>query len=427
MEEKQYDPFTEMCKFVVDSGPFDGFRAVEHIIHGKQATTVIADNMQTVHNFCSNNYSGLASDERIIAAAEETMKTHGYGLSSAPLMCGFQNIHKKLEKELAKFHGTEDAILFPSGYHTNVGVFQACFTDQDAIFSDQENHASIIDGIRLCRSKKYVFRHLDLEHLEEQLKSAQEYRFRCIVTEGIFSMEADILDLPKYIALAKKYNAMIYLDECHSAGVIGKTGRGCIEYWGCDPNDCHFISSTLGKAIGGGGGGYTTGRKEIIDYLRQTCRTFIFSNSLCSPIIGASLRALRIFDEDPGMFERLRQNGLRFRQGMRKNGFYIYGSDDCPICPVLIKVAIYCRHFEVQLMKKGFYTIGLAFPVIPQGTARLRIIVTLNHTYEQIDGLVNAFKEIADEIDFFNKTKDIEGPDTVKSLASPMIQLNPKL
>ena len=428
MEQSPNEQFTDMCKMIVENGPFDGFRAVEHIIHGKQDTTVVADNMQTVHNFCSNNYSGLAGDPRIIQAAKDTMDTHGYGMSSAPLMCGFQNIHKKLERALADFHGTEDTILFPSGYHTNVGVYQACFNEDDAIFSDQENHASIIDGIRLCKAKKYVFRHLDLEHLEEQLKSAQDYRYRCIVTEGIFSMEADILDLPKYIALAKKYNALIYLDECHSAGVIGKTGRGCVEYWGWDPNEWFLISSTLGKAIGGGGGGYTTGRKAIIDYLRQTCRTFIFSNSLCSPIVGASLRALKMFEEDSGMIEKLRLNGLRFREGMRKNGFYIYGSDDCPICPVLIKITPICKHFEVELMKKGFYTIGLAFPVIPQGTARLRIIITRTHTHEQIDGLVQAFKEIADEWDFFNKAKEVPGPDNnYKVITSRHLEARSKL
>lgn len=415
----EQDPFVEYCSFITESGPFDGFKAVERVIHGKQATTVVADNNQTVHNFCSNNYSGLASDPRIVKAAEDTLKTHGYGLSSAPLMCGFQNIHKKLEQELAKFHGTEDTLLYPSGYHTNVGVFQACFNQQDAIFSDAENHASIIDGIRLSKAKKYVYRHLDLEHLEEQLKAAQDYRFRCIVTEGIFSMEADILDLPKYIELAKKYKAMIYLDECHSVGVLGKTGRGCIEYHGCDPNDIHFISSTLGKAIGGGGGGYTTGRKAIIDYLRQTSRTFIFSNSLCSPIIGASLKAIEIFDETPGMSEQMRSNGIRFREGMRKNGFFIYGSDDCPICPVLVKTAAFSRHFETELMKKGYYTIALAYPVIPVGTARLRIIVTLNHTHEQIDGLVQAFKEVAEECDFFEKVNyhnnDIKGHTAIQT------------
>lgn len=328
MEKKEEHPFVQYCDFIVESGPFDGLRALEHIIHGKQNSTVVADNNQTVHNFCSNNYSGLASDPRIVKAAEETLKTHGYGLSSAPLMCGFQDIHKKLEKELAKFHSTEDTLLYPSGYHTNVGVFQACFNKEDAIFSDAENHASIIDGIRLSKAKKYVYRHLDIDHLEEQLKKAQDYRFRCIVTEGCFSMEADILDLPKYIALAKKYDALIYLDECHSIGVLGKTGRGCIEYHNCDPNDIHFISSTLGKAIGGGGGGYTTGRKSIIDYLRQTSRTFVFSNSLCSPIIGASLKALEIFNNDTTICERLRTNGNRFRDGMLANGFYVYGKGD---------------------------------------------------------------------------------------------------
>jgi len=331
------DPFVDYCHYVVESGPFDGYRAILHVINGKQDSVIENEDKLTLNNFTSNNYTGLASDPRIVEAAMKIMKTHGYGMSSAPLMCGFQNIHKELERKLSEFHGTEDCILYPSGYHTNVGVFQACFGSQDAIFSDAENHASIIDGIRLSKAKRFVYKHLDTDQLEEQLKNAQDYRFRCIVTEGVFSMEADILDLPKYIELAKKYNAMIYLDECHSSGVLGKTGRGCVEHHGVDINDIHMLSGTLGKAIGGGGGGYTTGRKEIIDYLRQTSRTFIFSNSLCSPIIGASLRALEIFEEDYGLFERIRENGRRFRRGMRANGFYIYGSDDCPICPVFAK------------------------------------------------------------------------------------------
>ena len=400
------DEFVQYCSFVVESGPFDGYRALEHIIHGKQDTVVVADNMQTVNNFCSNNYSGLASDPRIIKAAEDTLKTHGYGLSSAPLMCGYQNIHKQLERKIAEYHGTEDALLYPSGYHTNLGTFQACFNEQDAIFSDTENHASIIDGIRLSKAKKFVYRHLDIDQLEEQLKGAMDYRFRVIVTEGIFSMEADILDLKAYVALAKKYNAMIYLDECHSIGVIGKTGRGCVEYSGVEPSDIHFISSTLGKAIGGGGGGYTTGKKAIIDYLRQTSRTFVFSNSLCSPIIGASLKAFDIMMKDTERVETLRLNGLRFRRQMIENGFTVYGSEDCPICPIFVRDTFYSRHFETQLMKKGYYTIGLASPAIPLGTARLRIIVTATHTHEQIDGLAKSFKEIADDCDFHEDMKN---------------------
>ncbi|CAI2369794.1 unnamed protein product [Moneuplotes crassus] len=406
MEKKAQDEFVEYCDFIVKSGPFDGYQAVEHIIHGKQGSTVVADNMQTVHNFCSNNYSGLAGDPRMVEAAAETMKTHGYGLSSAPLMCGYQDIHKKLERVIADFHGTEDAILYPSGYHTNLGLFQACFNENDALFSDQENHASIIDGMRLCKAKKFVYKHLDTKHLEEQLKKADEYRFKCIVTEGIFSMEADILDLQEYVRIAKKYNAMIYLDECHSVGTIGKTGRGCIEYSGVDPKDITLISSTLGKAVGGGGGGYTAASKPIVDFLRQTSRTFIFSNSLSSPIIGASLRAFEILEEEQWRFTKLKENSLRFRNGMRKNGFYIYGSDDCPICPVFFRDVYYSKYFEVGLMKLGYYTIALAYPVIPMNTARTRIIITAIHTNEQIDGLVDAFKFLADNSTFFEDMKN---------------------
>lgn len=402
MEQKD-DPLVDYCDFVVNSGPFDGYKAILHIFKSKQDTIVEHSEYNTLQNFTSNNYSGLAGDDRMVEAAYETMKKYGYGMSSAPLMCGFQDIHKKLEDKLSEFHSTEDTILYPSGYHTNVGLFQALFNSADCIFSDEENHSSIIDGCRLSTAKTFVYRHLDLEHLEEQLKKADEYRFKCIVTEGIFSMEADILELDKYVALAKKYDAIIYLDECHSVGVLGKTGRGCIEYRGVNPDDIHIMSSTLGKAIGGGGGGYTTGKKAIIEYLRQTSRTFIFSNSLATPIIGASLKALEIFEEDYSRFETLRLNGLRYRQKMREHGFFIYGSDDCPVCPVLLFMPRPTRYIETGLYKKGYYTIGLAYPVIAQGTARVRIIVTTTHTHAQIDGLANAFKELADEINFFEQ------------------------
>ena len=401
--EEETDQLEEFCKFVVDSGPFDGYRAVLHILDSKQDTIVEHKEYSTLHNFTSNNYTGLAGDQRMVDAATETMKKYGYGMSSAPLMCGFQSIHQELERKLSEFHGTEDTVLYPSGYHTNVGLFQALFGENDCIFSDAENHSSIIDGCRLSKAKTFVYRHLDLDHLEEQLKKAEGYRFKCIVTEGVFSMEADILDLPKYIALAKKYDCIFYLDECHSVGVLGKTGRGCIEYHNVDPKDVHIMSSTLGKAIGGGGGGYTTGKKAVMEYLRQTSRTFIFSNSLCAPIVGASIKAVDILSNNPSIFEQLRVNGQRFRRGMRNNGFFIYGSDDCPICPVLLYDPKPTRYIEIGLYKKGYYTIGLAFPVIAKGTARMRIIVTAIHTNEQIDGLCQSFKELADEVDFFEK------------------------
>lgn len=320
-------------------------------------------------------------------------------------MCGFQDIHQLLERKLTEFHGTEDTLIYPSGYHTNVGTFAACFGSEDAIFSDENNHSSIIDGIRLSKAKRFVYKHLDIDMLEEQLKSAQDYRFRCIVTEGIFSMEGEILNLPKYLALAKKYKAVFYLDECHATGVIGKTGRGSVEYWGLKPSDVDVISSTMGKAISGGGGGYTTGRKYIIEYLRQTSKTFIFSNSLCSPVIGGALRALEIFNEDPGIFERIRTKGKRFREGMTKAGFFVYGDTDCPICPVSVRDEHLARHFEIELFKKGYYTIGLGFPLFPQGMSRLRIIITAKHTVEQVDGLIQAFKEVADECNFWELMK----------------------
>ena len=427
MEDKPNN-LAEYCQFVVDSGPFDGHKAILHVIDSKQDAVIDHKEYNTLINFTSNNYSGLAGDQRMVDAATETMKKFGYGMSSAPLMCGFQTIHQELEARLSDFHGTEDTVLYPSGYHTNVGLFNALFGKYDCIFSDAENHASIIDGCRLSKAKTFVYRHLDIDHLEELLQQAEDYRFKCIVTEGVFSMEADILDLPKYIALAKKYNAIIYLDECHSVGVLGKTGRGCIEYHGVDPKDIDIMSSTLGKAIGGGGGGYTTGSKAVMDYLRQVSRTFIFSNSLCAPIIGASLKALDILNSSPKIFERLRLNGLRFRKNMRANGFYIYGSDDCPICPVLLYEIGVARKIETELYKYGYYTIALAYPVVALKTARMRIIVTANHTYEQIDGLSKAFKELADKYDFFEKYHKRYAAE-LGTFAEPLNQItyNPKL
>lgn len=233
-------------------------------------------------------------------------------------------------------------------------------------------------------------------------------RFRCIVTEGIFSMDGDILELPKYIALAKKYKAIFYLDECHSTGVLGKTGRGSVEYWGANPDDVDLISSTLGKAVSGGGGGYTTGKKNLIEYLRQTSKTFIFSNSLCSPIIGASREALRILKADTSIFEKIRIKGLRFRKGMEKEGFKVYGDYDCPICPVCLYDEYVGKQFEIKLFEKGYYTIGIGFPIFPQGTARIRIIITAIHTNEQIDGLIQAFVKIAEELNYFEIMKDYD-------------------
>jgi len=406
-ETPDYSGFSKHCETAFDNLPFYNYKKEIHAIHGKQQDIVVAnDTLDTLVNFCSNNYTGLAADDRIIAAAKRTLDTHGYGLSSAPLMCGFQDIHQKLEKELSAFHGTEDTCLYPSGYHSNLGIFAACFGSEDAVFSDELNHSSIIDGIRLCKAKKYVFDHLDLEMLEEQLKDAQDCRFRCIVTEGIFSMDGDIVNLPKYLALAKKYKAIFYLDECHATGVIGETGRGTIEHFGLKPSDVDLISSTLGKAISGGGGGYTTGKKHMVEYLRQTSKTFIFSNSLCSPIIGASREALKIFNDDPSIFKRIREKGLRFRTGIQKAGFFVYGDQDCPICPVSTVDEHITKHFETELFKRGFYTIGLGFPLFTQGKSRLRIIVTATHTLEQIDGLIKALSDIAHEINFW---KVLEG------------------
>lgn len=339
------------------------------------------------------------------------METRGFGVASAPLMCGYTDIHKELEDELTSFHGTDATVLYPSGYHANLGFFHACFGSGDLIISDSKNHASIVDGIRLSKAKKSIYKHIDFDHLESILQDAQgSYGYICVVTEGVYSMDADIIDLKRVVELCNEYNAILYLDDCHGSGVIGKTGRGTPEYCGVDINEIPVYTSTIGKGISGSGGGYTTGRADMINWLKHRSRTFIYSNSLAAPNVAVAVKAIKILKESPEIFETLVNHAHRFRKGMKKNGFEIYGDDDCAICPIKIHDSKWAKDFETILGKRGIYVIAVGWPAGNIGEARIRIILSYLHSNEQIDRLIKEFKEVADEMNFFEKYANYTKP-----------------
>lgn len=298
----------------------------------------ISVNGQEVLNFCANNYLGLANNPRVCQAAKDTIDSHGYGMSSVRFICGTQDIHKQLEKKIAEFHGMEDAIIYPSGFDANSGFFEAVLTPQDAVISDALNHASIIDGIRLCKATRKRYQHMNMADLEKCLVEVKDSRLKIIVTDGVFSMDGDIAPLPEIVALAKKYGAITFIDEAHSSGIFGPTGRGTQEYFGMK-NQVDVINSTLGKALGGGNGGYTAGKKEVIEVLRNKGRTYLFSNTVSPSIVGASLEVFKMLDESSVLLDSLRANTKQFRVGIKAAGFNIMGHDDCPIVPVLLGCA----------------------------------------------------------------------------------------
>ena len=352
----------------------------------------------------------------MIECAKKTLDERGFGMASAPLMSGQQDLHKLLEQDLSDFHGTDKTVIFPSGYHANLGWFATLFNQKDVIISDQLNHASIIDGIKLSKCDKVVYKHLDNDSLEEKLKETQGYRRRCVVTEGVFSMDADIVDLKRIVKLCKKYNAVLFLDDCHGVAIIGKSGRGTPEYCGVPMEDIDGYIATMGKGLSGGGGGYITGSYPIMIYLKQRCRTYIFSNALPPTTVNGAREALRIFNRRPGMFEEHRQKAHKFRSLMRGYGFEILGNDDCPICPVFLKDEIIARKIELELLGKGVYTILVAYPVIQRAKARMRCIITMGHTDEMIEKAAKAFKEVADENNYWEYIKVWEAKQKQKSI-----------
>ena len=369
----------------------------ERIITTPQGANVHVSTGEDVVIMCANNYLGLSSHPEVIQAAKDALDTHGFGMSSVRFICGTQDIHKELEAKIAKFYGTEDTILYAAAFDANGGVFEPLFGEEDAIISDELNHASIIDGIRLCKAARYRYKHSDMNDLEEQLKKAQDQRFRVIVTDGVFSMDGDIAKMDQICDLADKYDALVMTDECHSAGFIGKTGRGVPEHCGVlDRVD--IITSTFGKALGGATGGFTSGRKEIIDMLRQRSRPYLFSNTLAPNICTASLKVFEMLKKSTALRDTLEKNVHYFRAGMQKAGFDVSDGDH-PIVPIMLGDANLAQSMSKKLLEKGIFAIGFFYPVVPQGKARIRTQISAAHTFEDLDKAIDAFATTKAQLD----------------------------
>ena len=347
-------------------------------------------------NFCANNYLGLSDNPRLIEAAKRAMDSRGYGMSSVRFICGCQDIHKQLEKAIADYFGTEDTILYAACFDANGGVFEPLFTEQDAIISDALNHASIIDGVRLCKAVRYRYANADMESLEDCLKRAQAQRFRIICTDGVFSMDGNAAPLDEICKLAKQYNALVMVDECHSAGVLGATGRGITELYNLR-GEVDIITGTLGQAFGGAVGGFTTGRKEIIDMLRQRSRPYLFSNSLPPAVVGAGIELFKMLEESNEHHDRLVANVEYFRTKMIEAGFDIKPTDSA-ICAVMLYDAKLSQEFAAALQQRGVFVTGFYYPVVPKGLARIRVQVSAGHTTEQLQRCVDAFVEVGKQL-----------------------------
>jgi glycine C-acetyltransferase len=364
----------------------------ERIIITPQGADIKIQGGQEVINFCANNYLGLASHPRVMEAAKKAIDTHGFGMASVRFICGTQDIHKELEAKISKFLGTEDTILYAAAFDANGGVFEPLFDEQDAIISDALNHASIIDGVRLCKAQRYRYLHDDMADLEEKLKETQHLRHRIIVTDGSFSMDGTIAQLDKICDLADKYNALVMIDECHSSGFLGKTGRGTHEHHGVIGR-VDIITGTLGKALGGASGGFTSGPKEVIDILRQRSRPYLFSNTLAPSIVGASIEVLNMLDESTELRDKLENNTKYFREKMTAAGFDIKPGTH-PIVPIMLYDAKLAQDFAAELLKEGIYVIGFYFPVVPKGKARIRVQLSASHNQEHLDKAISAFTKV---------------------------------
>jgi glycine C-acetyltransferase len=364
----------------------------ERIIITPQGADIKIQGGQEVINFCANNYLGLASHPRVMEAAKKAIDTHGFGMASVRFICGTQDIHKELEAKISKFLGTEDTILYAAAFDANGGVFEPLFDEQDAIISDALNHASIIDGVRLCKAQRYRYLHDDMADLEEKLKETQHLRHRIIVTDGSFSMDGTIAQLDKICDLADKYNALVMIDECHSSGFLGKTGRGTHEHHGVIGR-VDIITGTLGKALGGASGGFTSGPKEVIDILRQRSRPYLFSNTLAPSIVGASIEVLNMLDESTELRDKLENNTKYFREKMTAAGFDIKPGTH-PIVPIMLYDAKLAQDFAAELLKEGIYVIGFYFPVVPKGKARIRVQLSASHNQEHLDKVISAFTKV---------------------------------
>jgi glycine C-acetyltransferase len=367
----------------------------ERIITSEQGPEITV-NGKTVLNFCANNYLGLSSHPKVIEAAHKAIDTHGYGMSSVRFICGTQDIHKELEKTLAEFLGTEDTILYAAAFDANGGVFEPLFNEQDAIISDALNHASIIDGVRLCKAQRYRYEHNNMADLEEKLKETASLRNRIIVTDGSFSMDGTIAQLDKICDLADKYDAIVMVDECHSSGFLGKTGRGTHEYRGV-MGRVDIITGTLGKALGGASGGFTSGKKEMIEMLRQRSRPYLFSNTVAPSIVGASIAVLEMLTETTELRDQLEFNTKYFRTKMTEAGFDIK-SGDHPIVPIMLYEATVAQKFAAALLEEGVYVIGFFYPVVAKGLARIRVQLSAAHTKAHLDKAIAAFTKVGKEL-----------------------------
>ncbi len=375
----------------------NGLYKRERVITTPQNANVKVNSGEEVVIMCANNYLGLSSNPEVIQASKDALDSHGFGMSSVRFICGTQDIHKELEAKIAKFYGTEDTILYAAAFDANGGVFEPLFGKEDAIISDELNHASIIDGVRLCKAQRYRYKHSDMADLEAQLIAAQEQRFRIIVTDGVFSMDGDIAKMNEICDLADKYDALVMTDECHSAGFIGKTGRGVPEYHNClDRID--IITGTLGKALGGAMGGYTTGKKEIIDMLRQKSRPYLFSNSLAPSIVGASNKVFEILSSTTELRDTLEENTKYFKKAIVEAGFDIKPGDS-PIVPIMLYDAALSQKFADMLLEEGVYAIGFFYPVVAKGAARIRTQISAAHTKADLDKAIAAFIKVGKALD----------------------------
>lgn len=387
--------FTQRIQQELDNIKKAGLFKTEHIITSQQNAEIIVDGKKVL-NFCANNYLGLATHSAIIEAAKKTMDTHGYGMSSVRFICGTQDIHKTLEQKIAQFLGTEDTILYAAAFDANAGVFEPLFNEKDAIISDELNHASIIDGVRLCKAQRYRYKHIDMQDLELQLQSAKNARNRIIVTDGSFSMDGTIAPLDKICDLADQHNAIVMIDESHSTGFLGKTGRGAHEYRNV-MGRIDIITGTLGKSLGGASGGFTSAKKSIIEILRQRSRPYLFSNTLAPSIVGASIAVFDILTQTTTLRDKLAFNTQYFRNKMTKAGFDIKPSEH-PIVPIMLYDATIAQQFATKLLEEGIYVIGFFYPVVAQSQARIRVQLSAVHELHHLDKAIAAFTKVGREL-----------------------------
>ncbi|WP_276480662.1 glycine C-acetyltransferase [Paraflavitalea pollutisoli] len=372
-----------------------GLYKTERIIESPQGAEIVV-NGKTVLNFCANNYLGLSSHPKVLEAAKKSVDHRGYGMSSVRFICGTQDIHKELEAKISQFLGTEDTILYAAAFDANGGVFEPLYNEQDALISDELNHASIIDGVRLCKAQRYRYKHNNMDDLEAKLIEAQAQRSRVIITDGSFSMDGTIAQLDKIVALAEKYDAAVMIDECHSSGFLGKTGRGTHEYRGV-MGKIDIITGTLGKALGGASGGFTSGRKEVIEILRQRSRPYLFSNTLAPSIVGASIAVLDLLTDSTELRDKLENNTKYFRAKMTEAGFDIKPGDH-PIVPIMLYDAVVAQNFAAKLLEEGIYVIGFFFPVVAKGQARIRVQLSAGHEPAHLDKAIAAFTKVGKEL-----------------------------